>query len=341
MIYPNEFPAPSIIKPTGGVPVLYVDPDGVMYRRESTSRLSKSVDQADNWTEVHTFASPPGKVAKVAAGNLVVFLENGEIWRSDTDGANFAKVFETDSEASGIQNLEQYGNMMFCTSWGLPPNVRRNVAISKDYGATWAYVTPLPETTMNHTHAICYDPYEGLLWAACGDTPNGRRVYWSDNLGVTWQTNPNISHRLTCIMPFPDKVIFGSDEQYEAFTLEYNRVARGTSGTEIQLEKNWVPIKWINENFESTWAMRPAVVYGNSPMAYFGFRQAAGATFIPTVWQTDGKDYFPLWKHDHIPAAGVVPAGILGVWGPDKDNKIYAALATDIGGVNNHIVIIG
>ena len=337
MIIPDSIPVQYTIVPMTSY-LLYVDNDGVLYK--GTTILSKSIDAGQNWSNVNTFSANVGKVAKVSAGNIVVMLENGEIWRSDADGANFTKVFTLDTEATGIQNLEQYGNLMFVAAWGLPPNIKRDVAISRDCGATWALATPIPEITMNHTHAICYDPYEGLLWVTCGDTPQGRRLWFSDDLGVSWQTTDDVSHRTTNIMPFPDKVLFGSDEKYEAFTWEYNRVKRGTSGVKIKLEKNWVPVKWVNEDFESTWATRPAIVYGQNPVAYFGFRQAAGATMVPVVWGTDGERYFPMWKGTKIPSQTVIPAGILGVW-IDKDGKIYAALRDDVGEESHHVVIIG
>ena len=335
---PNTMPLTTTIKPLGTDRVVFADHDGNIYVNSSNS-LKKSADGGNTWTTLNTFSDELVNVQETAEGHLLVLIASGELYRSDANQENFTLVYdELDAVNIYTQHLCVYDNMVFLAECASPPAKVRRIAMSTDFGETWELRASIPLPALQHIHSIQYDPYEGLLWAATGDQPTDRRIWWSDDMASSWQTHAKGSYRATNIMPFPNKVLFGSDERHEAAVYEYERTAKGTSGTDIQITKPWIPKKFIPDTFASTWATIPALKFGSTPEAYFGFRQTQVQSMVPEVWKTDGEKFYLLWKHDHIPNTS--PSGILGVWGPDKDNRIFASLRTDIGADTQHLIII-
>lgn len=66
-------------------------------------------------------------------------------------------------------------------------------------------------TKNSHWHDVAIDTYHGVLWAIEGDGPTNQDIFYSYDLGATWETVITGNHQPTSIIPFPDKVVFGRD----------------------------------------------------------------------------------------------------------------------------------
>ena len=92
----------------------------------------------------------------------------------------------------------------------------RSVLLSEDGGQTFTPVrasSNADPTVNSHWHTVEYDPVEGIIWAANGDTHSNAQLHWSDDMGDTWQVFPD-PLQPTCIVPMQSKVVFGRDETW-------------------------------------------------------------------------------------------------------------------------------
>ena len=62
-----------------------------------------------------------------------------------------------------------------------------------------------------HWHCASYDPYSELLWIAEGDDINSRGIWYSSDLGTSWDKINSNDYQPTLIVPTKDKVFFGRD----------------------------------------------------------------------------------------------------------------------------------
>lgn len=92
----------------------------------------------------------------------------------------------------------------------------RDLLLSTDSGRSF---TPI-KTTKNisgrnaHWHDVAFDVYGGLLWASQGDGEENRGLYFSEDMGESWQeVGPLEENQPTAILPFADKVVFGRDSK--------------------------------------------------------------------------------------------------------------------------------
>ena len=121
--------------------------------------------------------------------------------------------------------------------------------------------------------------------------------------------------------------------------MRYDRNFQGVAGTNLLWDgkKNeyldWVVQRFPGQNLAPQWATIAAIEYGKKARAYFGFRTTPqnGANLMsPTVWGTrDGLRYTAIWTLGRRSQTG--EGGVLGVFGPDKDNNLYVNLHNNIG----------
>ena len=64
-----------------------------------------------------------------------------------------------------------------------------------------------------HLHDVEYDPWANRIWVSSGDTPDNSAIYYSDDLGDTWEKiRPEPRSQPTNIVALPDRVVFGTDD---------------------------------------------------------------------------------------------------------------------------------
>lgn len=344
MLLPDKMPLVAETKTTGAFGyVRNITPDGVIYKAiygtSTFNKIEKSTDYGETWTAVGSVGvSSITAIFKVSTGHLVVVQADGFVYRSDENEQNFTQVHKTHGAHQGVSNSHQYGDWLFLSDYG---TLGTKAYSSTDGGATWRTIFTSPEPSVGHCHDVKYDPYEGLIWIATGDRINVARIYFSDDWGKTWQTHSyDTRYRVTAIMPLPDCVLFGSDEANELLVYKHTRPERGTSGTDLVLERFWSPKKYLNEPDAFTWVSVPAITYGANARAYFGVLYMKGNENMPahmpaTVWATDGNKFFPVWMDKELTQYNLGYGGITGVFGPDDNGKIVADLRSSYGVVGS------
>lgn len=98
-------------------------------------------------------------------------------------------------------------------------NPAKYLYISQDYGDTFREVA-LPEyfvkdPTQFHIHDVEYDPFDNRIWISIGDQTNSG-LYYSNDLGVTWEKVVDAPIRPTNITAIRDFVLFGTDDKPSA-----------------------------------------------------------------------------------------------------------------------------
>lgn len=298
-----------------------------------------------------------------SVNNLVV-LDNGDlliagreidsetrIWKCDFDGQGLKKVLTYEAGQGHVYNefgFTTYQNIVLAGTYGTGPWLQEVVVyLSLDYGETWEKIFSKPNITVDgvnghhHIHDVRYDPYENLIWVCAGDDdldPHTHSfVYWSADFGKSW--NKGLGFRATQVIPLPNSVIFGSDQTGVAGAVRYDRKFQGVAGANLKWDgkKNeyldWVAQRFSGQVLAPQWATIAAIDYGKKARAYFGFRTTpnGGANLMsPTVWGTrDGLRYTAIWTLGRRSQTG--EGGVLGVFGPDKDNNLYVNLHNNIG----------
>jgi hypothetical protein len=121
------------------------------------------------------------------AGSLLVWLEDGQLWRSTDAGQTFVPVLQFPPYCYPLHwNFAALGTTIFVSEYGdvnQPDNPRR-IYRSWDDGATWSVVYSPPAQIGYHNHKIVADPSTGRIYQSHGDTTHG--VLCSPDLGETW-----------------------------------------------------------------------------------------------------------------------------------------------------------
>ncbi|PKH09869.1 hypothetical protein [Planomicrobium sp. MB-3u-38] len=308
--------------------VLEVTHDGVVYCYEGLT-LQKTVDFI-TFETLHTFPNGFDYVFKLQNGSIFVVLDNGSIWLSDETEGNFQLLTSELSGQGHHTNTSRayvYNNILLVGEYKLPVGSLGNkVFISTDYGKTFK-ISLLPEQleVIDHTHSIVYDPYEQLIWVATGDKYASQRIYWTRDFGDTWETHAKGRYRMTTIIPLPDCVLFGTDEEEVIGTYKYERQSEGVTPANfvahLDFKYLYAPGEYI-----FGWTSQPSIVHNTaSPYAYFGSRISHDYTSVGTgkigVFKTDGKDYYTLWEFDG--GDRQTPYGVSSVHGPDKNGRVF------------------
>jgi hypothetical protein len=120
-------------------------------------------------------------------GSLLVYLSDGQLWRSADAGETFIPVLQFPPGCyPAYWNFAALGTVVFVSEYGeknQPDNPRR-IYRSWDDGATWTVVYNPPAELGYHDHKIIADPSTGWVYQAHGDTTHG--VLCSTDLGETW-----------------------------------------------------------------------------------------------------------------------------------------------------------
>ncbi len=322
--------------------VLGLANDGTVYAMDGM-KVVKSIDWGSNWTDVYTSAAgQPQHALKTPSGNVVVLTVNGKVFRSDTAEANFTEVV-LDPLYQGTP-LGSLGPYQYDKYIMLPDYGAMSAYLSVDEGESFTRVFTSPDSRGGHVHAFAFDPYEGLLWACCGDAYWSTRIFWSCDLGKTWVTHKaDLRYRMTSIMPLPDCILFGADQYNEMAVYKYDRIPTGAMSAPEKVELSlFHRTPYWEAGGPTIWATTPCITYGAKGRAYWGYYQHYNERHFPSaVWASDGAKIYPIWIDDHIPEiGGVFSVGIWGVYGPDKDNNIVAYLRDKRDGVDYHMVKI-
>ena len=337
-----KLPKKNSITQTNGKSVKWLTDDGEIFASDGTV-LYKTTDWGLGWQEVYNFPDRIRQVRKLDDDSLIVALSSAAIYKS-VNTTEFNEVYRwTGNGVYSDFGFDTYDRIVLASMYGTDATT---AYISNDYGneGSWRELFKVPNPNVNHIHDVKYDPYEGLIWISVGDRRNSDRLYWSDDYGRNWDTLRGLERaRITSIMPFPDRVLFGSDEFNEMCVFIHERPKNGvTMGTKVELKK------WVNKrNFPGSsmyWATVPAVVYGDNAKAFYGFRQSPTNTNAPSiVWETDGTKHRPIWVEEKLPIlndASHKNCGIMGIYGPDSDGNIAVNLRTNYNNQDYHLLKI-
>lgn len=345
---PKQLPMPGEIIDVGGKLIKHLSKEGELYAIEQrvSRKLFKSSDWGETWTIlVENTGSNIQQALKMPSGKVLVALRNGSLILSDTNESNFQKVFEIDTPGDAhfaeTFGFSEYNNLVFIGEYG--PRVRRGY-MSDNGGeeGSWREVFKHPDERIDHLHDIRFDPYENLIWVLTGDGGVKNTVYFSADFGRSWESMAlDNSLRATMIIPLPECVLFGSDDYEDLSIYKHVRPPEGTQGTIVDPYRTWSPKK--NWKGVTPWVTNAAVVYGGDSAAYFGALQFEPVELPASIYGTkNGEEFYPIWTYNKLPSVlpgkGFNSCGIMGVFGPDNEGNLAAALGTDIDGTFLHLI---
>ena len=327
-LIPSKLPLESSVTPLLNHRVLWLDKDSTVYARQldTPGQLDKSVDWGETWTPVYTFGSTAiERFQRLDDDSILVHTRNGRFSRSTDDGVTFSETFISGNGYTGSWGgLDAYANFVVFAPYAYADYDK--VYLSNDYGkeGSWKEILHVKKG-VSHPHDVRFDPYENIIWTVWGDHRPSDTILFSDNLGGTWQQSSKEQYyRCTNIMPFPENVWFGTDEFFVTGAYRHVRPKKWTSQTKVKPELYWAAKKNNEDGAPNHWATRPAMVYGNKPMAYWGYKQPTSNPSMPaTIFSTDGETVFPVWMQSHLPET---ESSILAVFGPDNTGNIIADL---------------
>lgn len=334
-ILPLSLPVLATIQSTSGVLIRHLTKDGVMYGvKDADSRLHKSIDFGATWVAILTGSDRrASNVHKFSDGRLLITTDfGGRAFLSDVNEANFVLKYDFDTGVTGTFGFDVYEDMVFVAGYGGGANYDK-CFMSKDRGETWEIILQHPDPTISHFHDIKYDPYEGIIWACSGDYGVKDNIFYSNDLGLTWETTygiPNLNVRATAIIPLPKCVLFVSDTNGSMFVWRYDRNPQGTQGHQVIPYKAWYHKRGIPLDKSDFVGTRPAITYGANASAFFGWHcYTSGSDTVPAhVFATkDGYSFTPIWKSLNLMNAysqDYVDGGLMGVFGPTATNELVA-----------------
>lgn len=336
---------------TGGKFVSWINKTGTVYGAQGSTLYKTDDFLSTPWEQVREFAADVRQVREMLDGSLVVALRDGTIWTSNEAQDSWSQAtfedgstpFEMISPGAHVQygfGLDWWGDILVAGEYGSGTN---KVYLSGDRGRTWKHIFTNPDPTPGHIHDVAFDPYEGIVWVCAGDGGRQNRIFYSCNYGYTWQQIPvDYNFRSTNIIPLPDCVLFGSDDTKGMYIARYDRHAGGTSGQVVKPEVSWSCARqWYGG---TPWMTHAAITHdADNPVAYFGFLQGGGNIYAPSIiWKTNnGKKFIPVWIEPRLPQHNnAIHVGILGTYGPDKNNVLVARLVSLYGGENEQLLKI-
>lgn len=230
-------PARTVTTPgaQSGYRRLHIDEAGRIFRGRVGNGIEISTDNGATWTTLGTFPTPPGAAYLVADGELLVVTTDNyptntiksAVYRSSGLAAGCVVTFSKVLEADDYQQAFGFG----WQCWGADgtyvmneydhkaPGSRsaaQHAWITTDNGETWRviYDHGNGSPSSRHIHGAAWDPWRQAIWLTLGDytgSSNGdRRIIVSWDMGDNW-TTVTTDHQPTVVRPFPNCVIFGSD----------------------------------------------------------------------------------------------------------------------------------
>lgn len=346
-ILPKTLPIPSTITNTNGMMVRHLTKDGVLYgSKYADARVHKSTDFGSTWTPIAASVAVgdiPGQIRKLDNGCLLVItrtINAGKVFLSDANEENFVLKYEFQTAIGDVFGADVYGEMIFVSGYGGIINYDK-CFMSKDSGNTWEIILQHPNPAISHFHDIRYDPYEGIIWACCGDYGIKNNIFYSSDFGKTWETTyDGVTEggvRATAIIPMPKCVLFVSDTDGELFVWRYDRNPEGTQGHVIAPYKAWYHRRSVFGSAPGSPGGKdfvgsvPAVTYGADSSAFFGWHcYTDSSDLIPAnVFATrDGYSFTPIWTSKNLMQANYangVEGGVMGVFGPTVAGELVAA----------------
>ena len=356
--------------PEDGYRLRLLSKDGSVYASKGGT-LQKSSDWGVTWEVLiipsQIFEGKINSVLKLDNGELFIAVQDTaqggtgmKIYRTDHQENGVVQVHAFGAGQGFVYDefgFTHFGDMIFASTYGAAPEVTEVVAwMSPDKGRTWNKIFSMPNIEQpngkhHHLHDVRYDPYTNVVWVCAGDSvsyPHTNNfvhtnsfVYWSNDFGKTW--TKAFGYRSTQVIPLPESTLFLSDEPERIGAVRYDHSYLGVDGENLEWDgiKN-TPESWIAQRMPGqydgfTWGTNAAIEYGENARAFFGFRNTPvnGLNYAPpTVWGTnDGVRFNAVWTLGRITTArnGINEQGILGVFGPDKDNNLAVSLSADVG----------
>lgn len=220
--------------------------EGVIWGLSGGSVIYKTIDMGVTWirtyltdntivdNEVITY------VEILKNGNMLLFCDSGNLYRNTTPLADnetgWELVLNTPEPLAtdAWYGLSVHDNIIFFNGYRGGQNAT-DAFLSFDYGKTWKKVFTMPHISTdgknNHIHDSEYDPYTGWLWVATGDGNNSKNIYYSKDLGDTWEhiwQPTEAPLQFTSIIARPDCVLFGSDWAADWGVWRYDKATRET-----------------------------------------------------------------------------------------------------------------
>ena len=331
----RKFPEPVITNNVNCYEkVMALTKTSVLYGRGGSGwTLRKSTDWGVTWSTAYTFGTGPAIIKQVLvtdSGRIVVALDNGTAWTSDTNGANFTQTLTmaANTFVHDLFGATVYGDIVAFAEYSATktPATATGAWYSEDAGQTWTnFFRDTTHTTGFHLHDIKYDPYEDMFWITSGDGDGNRMVFYSKNRGATWYQAQifQIPVQATSIIPLPECVLFVSDSP-TVCVQRYNRPEGGTQNNSKLTLEIALPIaeNWVNEVPIGT---MPLITYGADAAAYFGWSMAAAAKpggnelkYSPAYATRDGREFFIIYRSNKA----AQNEGFYGAYGPDDNGNI-------------------
>lgn len=231
--------------------------DGYLYfEKDSTIRRLKEVEgevetgislNGLNMGNVRLLAVFPSGVVYVTnstdeTGEPCIKVHKGSDFESEpvllhTLQGDATQPLAVNSQFDGIQEILticQYSQDVF----------RDNSAyISFDGGVTIKKVKTVEGASSGanrHYHTMHWDFHQGRLWIGEGDNDANRSIWYSDDIGESWERIESTQYQPTLIASFPNRVIFGRDNYvYRPGFWSYSRPKKEDDFKEInQLTDN-------------------------------------------------------------------------------------------------------
>lgn len=336
--YPSQMPLNNEMINSNGVRLYHVAFDGTLYgSKVADTRVWKSVDKGTTWTAIDAVTRPDNVVSKVhkfPSGEILAVTYEGKVFLSDENEDNFTLKYEFGTGMGDAFGMDVYEDMVFIA--GYSGENYNKCWMSLDKGKTWKVILIHPDASISHFHDIRYDPYENIIWACSGDYYHKDNIFWSNDLGQTWETtytgdkNVDIKSgvRATAIIPMPKCVLFVSDTSGEAFVWRYDRHPNGTQGNEVKPYKAWYYRRNVDTTTDFVGTI-PAITYGANACAFFGWHCYRGSSNkIPAViiGTTDGYTFVTIWAANELMQANnanYAEGGLMGVHSA-SDGTLYA-----------------
>lgn len=334
---------------TNDMVVSDVTADGVCYG-SSGNNILKSADYGKTTTNLGvipggTLTPLVAWVLKMDDGAILVATNNrdalvGEVWRSDENEANFAKVltFGTSGSYPGSTfGYSKFNNIVLVNEYGADktaPNNPKYTYMSIDFGKTFTQIHALATFTGIHLHDIQYDPYEDIIWMVSGDGTDNKRVWMSPDRGVSWQEIfPPAQYTNVSILP--NCILFGTDT---ALIVGFYRLDRPETGLRTVTEFNIVQAYLQTTNHPQMPMGSKSYSDFKNGVVYAAFYETAPYYTIPsTIYATkDGYNYFIVWQSYQDTVVTTGGCGVLAIAGASDAGFLVAYVRMGIDGKQNH-----
>lgn len=273
-----------------------------------------------------------------------LFRSAGANYGTTMNAATWSIVLQSEH---GYNNFEQrmidgLGSVWVAATYGPTTSTRALVMasdggpwrawLSEDMGKTWAVCydlrnfnstnygsTGAAHTNMwdnDHTHGVCYDPWEDRIWIANGDTNDG--VRYSEDHGKTWTLV--VKEQPTVVTCNSEALIFTSDHSPNGvYTLP-----RFTRGQDPSFLFNKLAYRIDTSGGVTVVGVTSA--RGNDGAIYLAYAVVAGQNDGARLIATrDGYNFYEIW-HDPATVVSGSNVGFEQITGPTKNGLLHGYL---------------